>query len=91
MSSLTGFFLDPLDRLKAASQDLCSVPSQMVAPRGADDLGMLLSICVQGVPSRTALLISPCSPPSQGYPAGNRPRPLVPSQLLLNVLTTHFP
>lgn len=80
-----------LDRLEAASQDLCSVLSQMAAPGGADDLSMLLSICVQGFPSRTALLISLCSPPSWGSPAGNRPCPLVPSQLLLNVLTPHFP
>lgn len=47
-----------LDRLQASSQDLCSMLSQMAAPRGADDLSMLLSICVQGFPSRTAQLIS---------------------------------
>lgn len=47
-----------LDRLEASSQDLCSMLKQMTAPRGADDLSMLLSICVQGFLSRTALLIS---------------------------------
>lgn len=35
-----------LDHLEASSQDLCSMLSQMAAPRGADDLSVLLSICV---------------------------------------------
>lgn len=47
-----------LDRLEASFQHLCSVLSQMAAPRSADDLSMLLSICVRGFPGRTALLIS---------------------------------
>jgi hypothetical protein len=82
-----------LDRPEVSSQDLCSMLSQMAAPRGADDLSVLLSICVQGCLSRTALFIShsPHPNPSLGYPVDDRPCPLVPSQLLLTILTIQFP